>query len=62
MPGQLKNQNVKSKNNDFFFTDMFCFFARGDLKNYVLCYPPVDPLIIVIQVMLKFLSKLGKGL
>lgn len=30
--------------------------------NYVLCYPSVDPLIIVIQVMLKFLSKLGKGL
>lgn len=39
----------------------FAFLLWGDLKNYVLCYPSVDPLIIVKQVMLKFLSKLGKG-
>lgn len=69
MPGQLKNQDLKSKNNeeDFLKTRRghsacFAFLPRGDLKNYVLCYPSVDPLIIVIQVMLKFLSKLGKGL
>lgn len=35
---------------------------RGDFKSYVFCYPSVDPLIIVIQVMLKFLRRLGKGL
>lgn len=40
---------------------MFGFFALRRLMNYVLCYPSVDPLIIVKQVMLKFLSKLGKG-
>lgn len=40
----------------------FAFSLWGDLKSYVLCYPSVDPLIIVMQVMLKFLSKLGKGL
>ena len=71
MPGQLKNHDLDSKNNeeDFFFFFItrrghgacFAFLLRGDLKNYVLCYPSVDPLIIVIQVMLKFLSKLGKG-
>lgn len=35
---------------------------RADFKTYVLRYPSADPLIIVIQVMLKFLSKLGMGL
>lgn len=69
MPGQLKNHGpeIQKQWRGLFKTRRghsacFAFLLRGDLKNYVLCYPSVDPLIIVIQVMLKFLSKLGKGL
>lgn len=39
---------------------LLLFFSLSS-KNYVLCYPSVDPLIIVKQVILKLLSKLEKG-
>lgn len=62
---KIRTQNPKTMKrmilNQTWTRSMFCFFALRRVEE--LCsLLSVDPLIIVIQVMLKFLSKLGKGL
>lgn len=49
-----------TKNNEEEFSNSRHGYSAWRIEE--LCYPSADPSIIVIQVMLKFLSNLGKGL